>query len=70
MPIDKYSGYSQEVARILRKFDEVVNNHVSTHHGYGYNSGYREAMCQARVDLERIAKTADREFEELQAVSR
>ena len=67
MPIDKYSGCSQEVARILRKFDEWAEKEVNRP---TVSVGHMLGVEASKAELVKIASTVNREFEELQAVSR
>jgi hypothetical protein len=74
---DKYSGYSQEVARILRKFDEAAAAETTRAadiselpYGIHYGIGYRDGLKRAQQILKTTADRAEREYAEVQAGAR
>jgi hypothetical protein len=64
---DKYSGYSQEVARILRKFDNIVNAEIGKGIETPSRETYLRGMKDAQKNLIEIASSVNRDFEEMKA---
>ena len=61
-----YSNYSQEVARLLRKFDEWAESKGRIDYPT-YDNTRVLGIAQAKIELHRIADTVEREFAEFQA---
>ena len=61
--MDRYSGYSQEVARLLRLFDEWAESKGRIDYPTFDNTRIL-GIQQAKIELHKIVDTVEREFAE------